>query len=537
MTASSNALSNRQIARAAAVVLVGFLGSGLLGLVRTAIFSSTFGTTDALDAFYAAQRIPEALFVLVAGGALGSSFIPVFARYLTAKDQEGAWRLASAVMTLSALAATVLAVMVAVLAPILVPAILVPGDSPAVQALTVSLTQVMLVTVIIFSVSGLMMGILNAHQLFILPALALSMNNIGLIFGALVLTRVLPSTQIGDSVSASVYGPAIGAVIGALLHLLIQLPGLRPINARLRFLPAFGVPGVREVLTLMAPRVLGLAIVQINFIVNAALSSRMVEGSYTALTTAFTLMFSVLGIIAQSVGTAVFPSLSALAAAGDMVGFKSRLAGALRSVLFLSFPMTVGMIVHGGPLIALLFQRGAWTSEATAATAWALAFFAVGIAGFSALEILSRAFYALADTRTPVTIGILSMISNIVFSLLFIQFIGQPGSLSRGPFAGLALANALTTIAEALALWFLLQRRIGAVGGRVFDGALRALSASLVMGVAVWGSNQLLSGHGIALPVIAGVGVGAVVFFGVSIVLGVDEARTVPAVLLRRFRR
>src|SRR5262249_41731712 len=152
-----------------------------------------------------------------------------------------------------------------------------------------------------------------------------------------------------------------------------------------------------EVLVLMGPRVLGLAIVQINFIVNVNLTSGMIEGSRVALTTAWTLLFFVIGVIAQSVGTAVYPSLSTLAAANDMPGFKNRLAGAMRSVLFLAFPAMIGLILLGAPGISVLFQRGAWTAEDTAATAWALAFFALGIAGHCLLEVLSRAFYALSD--------------------------------------------------------------------------------------------------------------------------------------------
>jgi putative peptidoglycan lipid II flippase len=189
----SKALSRQQIFFAALVVLIGFLASGVLGVVRTAVFSATFGASAELDAFYAAQRIPEMLFTLVAGGALGSSFIPVFSRYLTADDQNGAWRLASSVMTLSASAAAILAILLAILAPILVPALLVPGKPSDQQALTTTLTQLMLITTVIFAISGLLMGILNAHQRFLFPALALSMNNIGLIVGALVIARILPT--------------------------------------------------------------------------------------------------------------------------------------------------------------------------------------------------------------------------------------------------------------------------------------------------------------------------------------------------------
>lgn len=535
----STALSNRQILRAAMVVVLGFLASGVLGLVRTAVFSGIFGAGDALDAFYAAQRIPEMLFVLVAGGALGSSFIPVFARF-SVDDEADAWRLASAVMTCAVLLATLLALILALLAPIIVPALLVPGRSPELQALTTSLTQWMLATVIIFSVSGLLMGILNARQLFVLPALALSMNNLGQIFGALFLTPVFVNA-LADTMSpdtAGTYGLAVGAILGAVLHLAIQLPGLPRIGAKLRFLPDPHVPGVRDVLVLMLPRVLGLAVVQINFLVNVNLASGMVSGSQTALTTAWVLMFFALGVIAQSMGTALFPSLSALAAQKDIDGFKDRLANALRGVLFLAFPATVGMIMLGQPAISVLFERGEWTAESTAATAWALSFFALGIAGHALLEVLSRAFYALEDTKTPVLIGVASMVANIVLSLIFIRFIGDPDSLSRGPFAGLALSNSLTTLLEGIALWLLLRRRIGTIQDQfVLNGATKTLIAAAGMGIGVWLVAQALAGQSALIVVIVGAGVGLVAFFALAFALGIEEARTVPMMVLRRVRR
>lgn len=536
--AQPRALSNTQIARAAVVVLVGFLASGVLGLARTAIVSAVFGTGDALDAFVWAQRLPELIFVLVAGGALGSSFIPVYAR-AREQDEAGAWRLASAVMTLSALAAGVLSVVVVLLAPAIVETVLAPSAAPDVQALTAALMRIMMVTPFVFSISGLLMGILHAHQSFLLPSLAISMNNVGLMIGALVIARVLPPdagvAQVGD---ANVYGLAYGAALSALLHLLVQVPALRQIDAHLRPVLDWRIPGVGEVLRLMGPRVLGLAVVQINFVVNAMFTSGMVSGSAAALVTAFTLMFFALGVIGQSLGSAVFPSLAALAAADNMVGFKDRLASALRSVLFLSFPAMIALILLGGPLIEVVFQRGQWTAESTQATAWALAFYATGMAGFALLEVLSRAFYALADTWTPVKIGTASMISNIVLSIVFIQFIGDWESLARGPFAGLALANALTTNLEALVLWGLLRRRIGSINDRyVLTGAGKALLAALGMGAALWLVESAVSSQGALAALVAGGTAGGVVFFGLSLLMRLEEATAIPALLLRRFRR
>jgi putative peptidoglycan lipid II flippase len=554
---NSKALTNTQIIRAALIVLLGFAASGVLGVVRTGAISAIFGTSAELDAFYAAQRIPEMLFVLVAGGALGSSFIPVFSRYLSDDNPDRAWRLASAVMTLSTLAAAALGFILALLAPVIVPHILFPGRPPDQQQLATSLTQFMLITTVIFAISGLAMGILNAHQKFLFPALAMSFYNIGMITGAVLIAPNL-AAYTGQTTEANVYGLAIGAILGASLHLAIQLPGLYRIKAKLHLSIDWRVPGVKEVLTLMGPRMLGLAVVQINFAVNVMFASSMVEGSLVALNTAWFLAFFTLGVIAQSVGTAVFPSLSALVAENDMNGYKERLSAAMRSVLFLAFPATVGLMVLGEPIVAV-FERGEWTVESTRATAWALTFFAIGLAGHSLLEILSRAFYALHDTWTPVKIGLAAMISNIILSLIFIQIIGNSGSpldspfarlaasnnpvfhhfvnnpsyLERGPFAGLALANSLTTLLESATLWWLIRRRIGGVNDRyVLNGAGRALLAALGMGVIVLGMSSLLNQQSSYLQLIVGLGTGGVSFLILALILRLEELD----ILLRRFK-
>ncbi|MGB7341392.1 MAG: murein biosynthesis integral membrane protein MurJ [Phototrophicaceae bacterium] len=553
----SRALSNSQLIRAAGLVLIGFLASGVLGFVRTGILSAQFGTGNALDAFYAAQQIPELIFVLVAGGALGSSFIPVYAKRRE-EDENEAWRLASAVMTLTALAAGILGIIVAIFAQPLVQFILLRESPLEVQLLTVNMMRMMMITPFIFAISGLIMGILQSHGLFLLPSIAISMNSIGIMIGALLIApllveqpylapdiianstaitieglNILPVDQVGN---ASVYGLAIGAILSALLHLLVQLPGLWKIKATLRFLPKPRITGVGEVLKLMGPRVLGLGIVQVNFLVNITLATAMVAGSLVALRTAFTLMFFALGIIGQSVGSALFPSLSALYAENDMDGFKDRLASAMRSVLFLAYPATVAFIIMGEPIVSI-FQRGQWTLESTQGTAWALAFYATGIAGFVLLEVLSRAFYALSDTWTPVKIGIGAMLSNIVLSVIFIQFIGDPNNLARGPFAGLALANALTTLVESLILWWLMSRRIGGIHDRhVIMGSIKTIIAACVMGIILYLLPVFIPVRGFPLALIGGT-VGMVIFGGVSLALGIEEATAVPRIILRRFRR
>ena len=538
MSVSANtALDNRQVIEKALIVLVGFLASGALGLLRIAVVGAQFGTGAANDTFAAAQQLPETVFVLVAGGALGSSFIPVFARFRE-QNSEQAWRLASAVMTLSAASAALFGLLVAIFAPQLVGQFLFTDRPPAQQQLVVEMVRLMMITPLIFSVSGLIMGILQSYAAFWLPAVAISMNNIGIIIGALVIAPSLPPhPSVGQVGDLNVMGLAYGAVLSAVLHLLVQLPGLFKIRARLRFLLSARVPGVTDVLRLMVPRVLGLAVVQINFYVNIRFASGMVDGSVVALRYAFMLCFFVLGMIGQSQASAVFPTLAALRARGDYAGFRDRLAAAMRNVLYLSFPASALLIVLGGPLVSLL-QRGAWTGESTQAVAWALSFYALGIGGFALLEVLSRAFYALEDSSTPVIAGAGAMLSNIALNFLFIQFIGDPDSLARGPFAGLALANALTTIVEALALWWLLRRRLAEIDAaaslhdrEILFSAAGSLLLSLVMAAAISLLIAAFSTSGWIASVV-GILAAVVIFFGGGYLLDVSETRSLLAPLV-----
>jgi len=371
------------------------------------------------------------------------------------------------------------------------------------------------------------MGVLNAHQHFLAPALAPSLYNVGLIFGALVLAR-----------GGNVRGLAWGAVIGAALHLAVQLPLLPGLDFHYRPALSLRIPGVSEVLLLMGPRVLGLGIVQVNFWVNTALASGMVEGSVAALTTAFVLMMTVLGIVGRSVGTAVFPTLSTLSATHDTEGFRRTLAGALNSVLFLSIPAGIGLAVVSGPVVALLFERGKWTSADTAGTAWALALFSIGLAGHSVLEILVRAFYALHDTWTPVKVGTAAMLLNIALSLVLIRAFGYPDStdFAHGPFGGLALAMSISTALESTALWIILRRRTGGSDERrVLGGAARTLAASLVMATAA-GAFLRLFDLAVVVRALGAMGIGAAAFWIAALVLGVEQARLIPRLVLRRVR-
>jgi len=517
-------LSGAQIARVATVLMGSFILTALLGVVRSSIIGSRFGLGSEADAFYSGNRVAETLFSLVSGGALGSAFIPVFSRFLGLEDRAEAWRLASATLTWVSIIAGVLSLLMWLFAPQVVQYILRPGANEAQQALTVQLLRIMLLTVLVFCVSGLCMAILNAHQRFFAASLTAGVYNLGLIFGAVVLSSFM-----------GIYGLAWGAVIGACLHLAVQIPTLRKI--RFSYTPRLAnTPGLGEVLRLMLPRVIGLAAFQMNFWVNAALTSDT-PGSLTALTTAFALVFTVLGVIGQSVGTAIFPTLSALHNQGETDKFREVLANAMRGVLFMAIPATVGLILLAEPFVEVLFGRANWMRKDTVGVAWALGLYAVGLAGFALQEVLARAFYARRDTWTPVLIAAFGLVLNVILSLVLRQVITGRDP-AQGAFGGLALANALTTLIESMILWILLRRALGNIHDRaVLLAAGRVLFAAAVMGVLVYLVTTIAGGLPAFPRLITAAALGAGAFEVVAFGLGLPEARTIPLAFLRRLRR
>ncbi len=514
--------ANRQIAMAAGTVMIAYIFSSVINLAKGVVILRAFGTGMENEAFWAANRVSEVLFNLIAGGALASAFIPTFSTFLVKKQKENAWKLASSIINLVLLIISALAILAAIFAPQVVRYILAPGfvDDPEKFQLTVQLLRIILPSTVIFSISGLIMGILNAHQSFLLPALAPSMYSLGMIFGVVFL-----------SPSMGIFGLAWGVVVGASLHLLVQLPKLIRLGGN--YWPIFGLgnPSVRQVGTLMLPRLAGVAVVQLNFLVNTNLASRYSEGSVTGLTYGFTLMLMPLMLIAQAIATASLPTFSAQAALGKLDEMRNSLSTALRAVFLLSIPAAVGMILLRFPLIKVLYENGTtFTSESTELVAWALLWYTAGLVGHSAVEILSRAFYAMKDTRTPVVVGVIAMSLNIILSLILGPVFLRIGWLAIG---GLALANSIATGLESIVLLIILRKRLSGLEGRkLFQLLWKVLLSVSVMGIAIWwlvDFKELSNGLTLVIGAIAGVGI----FAFSLLVLRVEDF----SVLVRYFMR
>ncbi len=503
-----------RMARAAGIVMIAFVLSRLLGLVREMVIARQFGTSLELAAYLAAFRVPDFIFYLIAGGALGSAFIPTFTEYLTVGEEEEAWQLASAVFNLLALVLTAVAIMAAILAPLLA-RLIVPGFDPATQAMTARLMRVMLIAPVVFGISGLAMGVLHSHQHFLAPALAPVFYNLSIIVAALWLGP-----------SMGVRALAAGVVGGAFLHLLVQLPMVMRVGAR--YTPVLGLshPGVREVGRLMGPRILGLAAVQINFVVNTILASGLGAAALPALNYAWLLMMLPQGVFAMALATVAFPTFSELTALDDMAGLRSTLSAMLRSVLYLTVPASVGLLVLRTPVIEALLQRGAFTQASTNAVAFALQFYALGLFAHATVEIVARAFYALHDTKTPVFVGLSAMGGNILLSLILIRPLS---------FGGLALANTLATIGEMTVLLWLMRRRLGDMDAqRLASSGLRIVVAAGLMAAALLSFTRGLPATDPLLIIVGGVGIGSVLYVGITMLVGSDEIGAVLRLIQRR---
>jgi putative peptidoglycan lipid II flippase len=502
------------VAGAAMVVAVGFLGSRLLGLVRTMAIADAFGTTPDLDAYWVAFRLPDFIFQVLAGAAMGSAFIPTFARYVARRDEEQAWHLASSVLNLVAAITTVLAAAGVILAPWLVP-LMAPGLEEGLQDKAVELTRIMLVSPVLFSISGMLTGILNARQHFFLVALAPMFYNLSIIFGAVFLSGPW-----------GVEGLAAGVVLGSGLHLLVQVPGLFGVGMRYHLEARWRHPGVREVARLMLPRMAGLAAGQVNFVVAIFFASRLAEGSISALSYAWLLAMLPLALFGVSIATAAFPTMAHQVAADSLDGMQRTLYASFRYILFFVIPASVGLILLRDPLVSLLLERGKFDPTSASITSSALLYYSLGLFAHSSVEMLSRGFYALRDTRTPVAMALVSMALNLLFSIALV------GPMEHN---GLALAMSLATIVEASLLFVVLRGRLGGAETGLASFLPRALVATALMAgvvalfIAVEEAADPLGNRTMweaLVQVAGGVTLGGGTFFLAAFALRSEEARS-----------
>jgi putative peptidoglycan lipid II flippase len=463
----SGVSAGRVLVTASLILTIAALASRLLGWVRLLVIGSQFGASRELDAYFAAFRIPDAIFQLVVAGALSAALIPVFASYRARGEDREAWVLASSVINLVLIALAGLSLLMAIFAPLLVP-IVAPGFDAPTTELTIRMTRIMLLSPVLIGMGAVVTGILNSYQQFTVPAIAPLLYNFAIILAAIFLAPII-----------GVEGLAVGVAIGSLAHLAVQLPSLARVGQRYDLTIGLGHPGVRRVAWLMGPRTLGLAAGQLNFIVSTILASGLPEGSLTAYNYAFQLSQIPVGVIGVSIAVALFPTLSQDAALGRIGDIRHQVANAVRVLIFIAAPLTAIMVVLREPLTSVFYQYGLFSQSATDRTASTLLYFAIGLVGHIVVHVLTRAFYAMQDTKTPVAWALVAVAINIV---LMAALVGPMGV------EGLALALSISAVLEVIGLLWSLRRRIDSIeGGEILRSLLRAGVAALAAALLMFG--------------------------------------------------
>jgi putative peptidoglycan lipid II flippase len=497
----------------------GFVASKAIGVVRQSIIGRAFGAGDQLDAYYAAFKLPDLLLTLIAGGAVATTFIPLFAGHLADKESERAWRLASAVLNGLLAVMSVVTLLAALFAPWLVRTLIAPGFDASLQALTAELLRIVLLSSLLFAASSLAMSVLQAHQRFLLPALADFFYDVGIIGGALLF-----APRFG------IRGLAWGVVVGAGLHLLIQVPGL--IRCRARYVPTLrtGDRSLCRLLRLMWPRILILGMFQFVFLYTTNLASRLPEGSVAAINVGWIVMQMPEVIFGMALAIAAFPTLSRLAAQGDRARLGETAGSVLRAILLTTLPSTVALLLLGRSYVALLFgdalgAQAAGGGQATDAVYGATVAFTAGLLGHSLLELAARLYYAHQNTLTPFWAALGATVLNVALCLALVGPLG---------YIGLALANSIAvTLQSGILLWLGWRSLVRTPWKPLLALAGRAGLAAAGMAAAIGGLlallPRILPGAGALLTALLGSLVGGLAYLALLALLSPADVRTLLA--------
>ena len=519
--------------KAAGIVGLAVLCSRVLGLAREVIFATLFGGGRVMDAFTMAFRIPNLLRDLFAEGALSTAFVTVFSKKTALEGDAAAWRLADKAATLAIVFLSAITLAGIASAPWLV-SVLAPGFEADKAALTVTLTRVMYPFILLVSLAALVMGMLNAKNVFGVPAMASSFFNLGSIVAGVLLGWWL-DPGFGPH---AILGLAIGTLIGGGLQLAVQLPSLRRLGYV--FHPDFHWrdPGMKAILRLMGPSVVAASTTQVNVLVNSVFASRLGDGPTFWLTVAFRLMQLPLGIFGVALGTVALPLLARMAATGNMVAFRSELARGMRLAFLMTIPASIGLMVLAEPIISVLYQHGRFGAHETAESAGALRFYAIGLCGYAALKVLVNAFYALEQRKTPMVVSFLAVALNLLLNWLFTLHLGWGHR-------GLAFSTSCIATTNFLILYLLMRRHLGYLESGMMLRLLTklALASAVLAGVCWAGMHYLLADWATqifwsklgALLVVIAAGAGA--FFLCATALGISELREITYAVKRRLLR
>jgi putative peptidoglycan lipid II flippase len=548
----------RSVARSAGIVSIAVMFSRVLGLVREQVFAYYFGAGFLNDAFQLAFRIPNVLRDLFAEGALSAAFVKVFTDYQINRTEKEAWRLASLVLNALAIVLSVITIVGVIFSRQFVD-LIADGFSPEKAALATTLTQIMFPFILLVALAAVAMGVLNTKGIFGIPASASTVFNICSIVFGLGFAYWLsggswtvpkdPNAVPEFPAQWAIIGMAIGTLVGGAAQFLMQVPSLLKVG--FRFLPvvSFTDPGVKRVMSLMGPAIIGTSAVQVNVLVNTFFVSG-IEGGISWLGYAFRLMQFPIGLFGVAVGTASVPVLSRMASEGRMQDFRNTLSSSISLVFLMTLPSACGLVVLGEPIIRLLYSHGgAFHESDVPMTAWALSGYAIGLTGYAAIKVLSPAFYALDDAKTPMIIAVASIAVNAVASYFLMRLLSgvfvSPESPNGIGHVGVALATSCVALVNFFALVWFMRGKIKRLNGReVFASFMKIAAASAVMSVVAYSSFHFLTAQFPAktlsirlLEAFVPIGLAGTAFVVAAKILRVGEMEKLFAALKRKLGR
>jgi putative peptidoglycan lipid II flippase len=532
--------SNKISTRSAGLVSLAVMSSRILGLARDQVFAALFGASSQMDAFIAAFRAPNLLRDLFAEGALSTAFITIFSEKITREGDGAAWRLANKMATLTAVFMSGVTLLGVLFAPQLMH-VLAPGfeQTPGKMELTITLARVMFPFIALVSLAALVMGMLNAKNVFGMPAMASTFFNLGSIVGGVTLGWWLdPHFGTKQYGTGSLIGFSIGTLIGGLLQLIVQFPALGKVGYRFRLDFMWRDPGVRRILLLMGPAVVAASAVQVNVMVNGNFASYLGNGPVSWLGYAFRLMQLPIGIFGVAIGTVTLPVVSRSAAAGNIVEFRGILAKGMRLAFLLTIPSTIGLMLLAEPIISLLFERRTFGPQDTLHTAQALQFYAVGLCAYAGIKVLAPSFYALGKRNTPMMVSFFSIAVNYGLNQLFTFHLGFGHR-------GLALSTGLVALTNFILLYVLMHRQVRRLETRQMAFTLAKLAlAGAALALVCWPAQTWMMAHwhhyGIiirAALLASVITIAGAVFFAVALVLRIEELDDVASMAKRKLGR
>ncbi len=545
------------VAKSAGIVSIAVMFSRILGLVREVVFARFFGAGFLYDAYLVAFRIPNVLRDLFAEGALSAAFVKVFTDYQINKSEAEAWKLASLVLNALAVVLSVVTI-IGILFSSQFIHLIAKDFSPEQAALATTLTQIMFPFILLVALAAVAMGVLNTKGIFGIPASASTVFNIVSIFFGLGLAYWLsggswvvpkdPQAIPETPAQWAMIGMAIGTLIGGAAQFLMQLPSLFRVGFRFTPQLSFADEGVKRVMRLMAPAILGTSAVQINVLINTFFVSGIV-GGVSWLGYAFRLMQFPIGLFGVAIGTASIPVLSRMASEGKFDDFRKTLSSSLNLVFLMTLPSACGLIILGEPIVRLLYSRGAFHESDVPMTAYALAGYSIGLTGYAAIKILSPAFYALDDAKTPMIIAICSIAVNALASFLFRNWLSNYGVSPEYPsgygHVGVALATSSVALVNFFALALMMRKRIGRIDGKAIISAfIKIAFASAAMSVVCYFSYHfLLNQFGIngffykIIEAFVPIVLGGIVFVLMAKILRIHEINQLYNSFARKLRR